>query len=284
MTLRADALATRYLFHPLQRLSLRQRGIPILMYHSISATAEDHLHPYYRTVTSPVMFARQMHFLFNNGYTTVTPGEAAHGAGTLTNGKRPVAITFDDGFRDFLEHAFPILNRYGFSATVYLPTSYIGESARAFKGHTCLTWTEVRDLHQAGVEFGSHTVTHPQLTSLQPEQIRYEISTSKTVMEDRLGCPVNSFAYPYAFPETQREFTATLRAMLTEAHYDNGVSTIIGTADRSGDKFFMKRLPINSCDDTALFQAKLAGAYEWMHKVQYASKWIARSHWCAPSR
>jgi peptidoglycan/xylan/chitin deacetylase (PgdA/CDA1 family) len=268
--LRADALATRYLFHPLRRLSARPLGIPILMYHSISGAAEDHLHPYYRTVTSPEMFARQMQFLSQNGYTTVSPGEAAKASGS---GKR-IVITFDDGFRDFYLHAFPVLRRYGFSATVYLPTSFIGDAARDFKGHPCLTWREVRELHQAGIEFGSHTVTHPQLASLGRDEVRFELTASKQIMEDRLEAPVKSFAYPYAFPEADRAFTGQLRAILQEAGYENGVSTIIGTPKTGGDPWFMKRLPVNSCDDTALFRAKIAGAYDWLHTVQYASKMI----------
>ncbi len=75
-----------------------------------------------------------------------------------------MVITFDDGFADFYTNAFPLLNRYGFSATVYLPTAYIGKSAREFKGVECLTWDQVRALDRAGVEFGSHTVSHPQLS------------------------------------------------------------------------------------------------------------------------
>src|SRR5665213_842693 len=99
--LRADALATLYLFHPLRKLSKQSSCIPILMYHSISDTPE-RTHPYYRTVTTPSVFARQMEFLSHNGYSTISPTNAAdyiqrhdHASG------RPVVITFDDGFRDF---------------------------------------------------------------------------------------------------------------------------------------------------------------------------------------
>ena len=285
--LRADAFATLYLVRPLRKLSSASGGIPILMYHSISESVEGNVHPYYRTVTTPDAFARQMEFLHRNGYATVSVSEAARAAATAGHpGKRPIAITFDDGYRDFYRDAFPILNRFGFSATVYLPTAHIGETAREFKGHECLTWSEVRELQAHGVEFGSHTVTHPQLASLGTDAVRYEIDSSKKAMEDRLGLPVTSFAYPYAFPETNRTFTARLRDLLVQAGYDNGVSTIIGTADRTNDKFFMKRLPINSADNAPLFNAKLNGAYDWMHALQYASKLLttrrARAPWRKP--
>jgi peptidoglycan/xylan/chitin deacetylase (PgdA/CDA1 family) len=283
--LRADAFATLYLVRPLRKLSSAGGGIPILMYHSISESVEGNVHPYYRTVTTPDAFTRQMEFLHRNGYATVSVGEAARAA--VAAGcpqKRCVAITFDDGFRDFYRHAFPILNRYGFSATVYLPTAHIGEAARQFKGHECLTWSEVRELHAHGVDFGSHTVTHPQLASLGTDAVRYEVDSSKKAMEDQLGLRVTSFAYPYAFPETNRAFTARLRDLLVEAGYDNGVSTIIGTADRTNDKLFMKRLPVNSADNTPLFSAKIDGSYDWMHAVQYASKLLTTGMERAPWR
>ncbi len=271
---RADRLATLYVFHPLQSLRpAATAGVPILMYHRVSDVDESGLHPYYQTVTTPRVFANHMEFLRQGQYQAITLADAVsltQSAGRSRD--NAVAITFDDGYQDFYTHAFPILNKYGFTATVYLPTSYIGETAQRFKGAECLTWTQVRELRKAGIHFGSHTVTHPQLKGLKAEEVRTEVRSSKATIEDKLGSPVTSFAYPYAFPETDRLFRQRLRAVLQEIGYENGVSTIIGTADRAGDRFFMKRLPINSGDDRRFFQAKLAGAYDWLHTLQYASK------------
>jgi peptidoglycan/xylan/chitin deacetylase (PgdA/CDA1 family) len=194
--------------------------------------------------------------------------------GSAGDAQRPIVITFDDGYEDFYTHAFPILETYGFNSTVFLPTAYIGETPRQFNGAECLTWSQIRELRRAGIEFGSHTVTHPQLKSLKPEDVRDEIRSSKATIEQQLGCAVKSFAYPYAFPETDRTFRQRLRGFLEESGYENGVSTIIGTADRTGDRYFMKRLPVNSCDDPRLFRAKLEGAYDWLHTVQHVSKLI----------
>jgi peptidoglycan/xylan/chitin deacetylase (PgdA/CDA1 family) len=246
------------------------------MYHSISDGSTEHVHPYYRTVATPEVFAGQMKYLHENGYSTVSLCETVDCIErTDHNRLRPVAITFDDGFQDFYTHAFPILNSYGFKAIVFLPTAYIGTEAQEFKGSACLNWRQVRELEKAGIEFGSHTVTHPQLKSLKSEHVLDELRSSMEMIEQQLGRPVKSFSYPYAFPETDRAFRQRLRGFLEESGYANGVSTIIGTADRTGDRFFMKRLPVNSCDDPRLFRAKLEGAYDWLHTVQHVSKRIA---------
>ncbi len=273
---RTDEFATLYMFDPLRRLFGGGRGVPVLMYHSISDAPEHKAHPYYQTVTTPAAFARQMAWLHRNGYSTMDSSEVANAAATAGRERR-VAITFDDGFRDFYQYAYPILSEYDFKATMYLPTAYIGETAGTFKEQECLTWNEIRELHRNRIEFGSHTVTHPQLASLGPDAVRYEVDASKKMIEDRLGYPVRSFAYPYAFPEADRTFTARLRGFLQEAGYDNGVCTTIGTVQRTGDRFFMKRLPVNSCDNDSLFEAKLAGSYDWLHSVQYISKRLATS-------
>jgi len=275
--LRGDAVATLYFFHPLRKLAKSWKvRIPILMYHSISDWDESTVHPYYRTATSPTVFAQHMRFLHENKYLTVGPSDAvACMEASELGAARLVVITFDDGYEDFYNHAFPILSEYGFSATVYLPTAHIGAAPLAFKGRRCMTWNQVRELRSVGIEFGSHTVTHPQLTSLDPTAVEYEVRNSKHTIEQELGCAVTSFAYPYAFPETDRVFTRRLETILWLAGYENGVSTVVGTADRATNRLFMKRLPVNSCDGVPLLRAKLEGGYNWVHAAQYTSKFLS---------
>jgi peptidoglycan/xylan/chitin deacetylase (PgdA/CDA1 family) len=244
------------------------------MYHSISDEAET-VHPYYRTSTSPEQFASQMKYLRENGYTTCSLAQAIERLQQQTQAEAKfVVITFDDGYRDFYQHAFPALSQWGFSATVFLPTAFIGDHPLQFKGKDCLTWAEVRELNNHGILFGSHTVTHPQLRELSGAAINAEIANSKATIEEKLGSAVRSFAYPYAFPQTDADFTKMLRDSLRRAGYRNGVSTIVGRANPTSEPLFLERLPVNSCDDQALFSAKLAGAYDWICTSQYLTKMV----------
>ena len=274
-SIRADRIVTLYFFRPLHKLAggPGAKRIPILMYHSISDSAANGRHPYYDTRTSPRVFDQHMKLLHNNNYTVISPEAvvAQFNQKDFENRKCAV-ITFDDGFRDFYTNAFPILSKYGFTATMYLPTAYIQEQTQSFKGIDCLSWNEVRELHRAGMQFGSHTVTHPVLKQVSHSELETEVGRSKQTIEQELGAAVTSFAYPYAFPEEDREFTGRLRGALENAGYQNGVSTVIGSTHAPEDKFFMKRLPANSWDDPALLEAKLAGDYDWLRTPQKLHK------------
>lgn len=282
MDIRLDRFVTLYVASPLIRLvSDHKLSIPILMYHSIADEDESRIHPYYRTATSPVVFAAQMAYLHRNGYKTCSPMEVIGSLKADTGSvHKTVAITFDDGYRNFYLNAFPILSHFDFTATVFLPTAYIGETTLQFMERDCLTWSEVRELQSYCISFGSHTVTHPQLQDLDEDSIEREIVDSKSAIEQKTGSGVDSFAYPYAFPQTDAEFKKRLQDSLQRAGYSSGVCTIVGRAGLGSDPLFVERLPVNSMDDTALFQAKLAGAYDWITKPQSAVKmaksWAAR--------
>lgn len=273
MDLRLDRFASLYVISPFLRLASKRQSIPILMYHSIAHEDESGRHAYFRTSTSPGAFAAQIEHLHRNGYKTCSPSAVIQLLqDRIADISKIVAITFDDGFRNFYENAFPVLNKFGFGATVYLPTAYIGETTLQFNQHDCLTWSEVRELQKHGIDFGSHTVTHPYLRSISKEALKRELVDSKRAIEENTGSAVESFAYPYGFPQGDMEFKDTLRAALCDAGYRNGVCTIVGSANGASDQFFLERLPVNSVDDTALFQAKLDGAYDWIAKPQAGVK------------
>ena len=276
MNCRLDRMVAVYVASPVKRFLWRgDLAIPVLMYHSISCDDERTVPPYYRTTTTPDIFSAHIKYLHSNGYETCGLTEAV---GNLCNktqfDRKWVVITFDDGYKDFYTQAFPILSRYGYTATVFLPTAYIGADTRYFKGRCCLTWSEIRELRSHGISFGSHTVTHPRLRDLTRPDIHRELIDSKLVIEQKLGQEVKSFAYPFAFPEADAEFIGMLCDTLSVAGYQNGVCTSVGRANPNSKPLFIQRLPINSCDDQLLFEAKLLGGYDWIHSVQFASKYI----------
>lgn len=241
------------------------RCLPVLMYHSVSDDLDETVSPYYRTVTSPDVFAKQMAQLQKAGYEALSLRDGLERLrGKNGDLNKSVVITFDDGFRDFHTHAFSLLRRNGFSATMFLPTAFIGNQSVEFKSRPCMTWNEVRELQKYGIEFGSHTVNHPKLYELSFAQIRAELEQSKSAMEQELGAPVSSFAYPYAFPSADRQFVGHFTEMLKSVGYECAVTTRIGRVAVQDDLFTLKRLPVNSADDAALFRAKLDGAYDWL--------------------
>lgn len=243
------------------------------MYHSVAEEDESALRPYYRIATTPSQFLQQMTWLHEQGYRSVSLASAVRllQAGESTVAKA-VVITFDDGYRNFCQHAFPVLERFGFSASMFLPTASIASQPLVFNRRECMTWGDVRNLQQRGISFGSHTVSHPQLHGLDRKRIGEETLWSRLTIEDRTGSAVDSFAYPYAFPQTDEPFKAMLREILEESGYRYGVCTQIGRAGVASDPLFLERLPINSADDTALLEAKMVGAYDWVGWAQSALK------------
>lgn len=272
--MRMDRIATLLMFHPLARGFTGSRvRTSILMYHSVSDAPETGVRPYYKLNTTPRQFEAQMRFLKESNCDVVSLRDVAWAAAAGENAPRArVAITFDDGYRDFLEAAYPVLKNYGLQASVFLPTAFIADTALRFKGKECLTWSEVRELHKAGVHFGSHTVSHPQLHSIGFPEVEREVRESKLAIEQKLGFEVDSFSYPFAFPEHDRGFRQRLRALLLDCGYAHGVSTILGTVQPGDDALFLKRLPINSLDDARLLRAKIEGGYDWLHDMQYTVK------------
>ena len=264
-------MVTLCLTRPLAATGVVDRGeaLPILMYHSISEDAEKGVGSYYRVATNPRRFAEQMRWLAELGYVGVSLEEALRITSESGGEQRRIAvITFDDGFRDFHTAAWPVLRSHKFSATMYLPTAYIGSARKSFRGKECLTWDEARELRAQGIEFGSHTVTHPELYKIPWAEIKQELELSKKQIERELKEEISSFGYPYAFPQQDRRFVGAFKELLREKGYRSCATTRIGRVKLQDDRLSLKRLPVNSCDDRALFVAKLEGHYDRISLAQ----------------
>ena len=196
-------------------LPWRTLSVPILMYHRI-----DVLKPTLPAITrsltvTPKDFAAQMRWLRGHGYHAVTQSQLF---AALEKGKKlptkPVMITFDDGYRDVLRNAAPRLKRLGMPATAYVITSRISNGDVSF-----LTWAQLHALEQSGVEIGSHTVHHAELTSLSDPAALQELIQSRSSLEQHLGHPVQWFAYPAG------KFDAHSEELVRQAGYVLAVTT-----------------------------------------------------------
>jgi peptidoglycan/xylan/chitin deacetylase (PgdA/CDA1 family) len=246
-------------------------GIPILMYHSV-CNASEARHPYFETNISIAAFEGHLQFLRDHEYSTAYLSDLH---GLMQDGpkaRRSVVITFDDAFRNFYTQAFPLVCKYGFKATLFVPSGLVGRYSSVLGAEPFMNWSEIREVCRYGVEIGSHTVTHPNLYLSSSAVLQEEVKASKEDIEDNIGEPVRSFAYPYAFPEHDKRFCQHFTKLLAQFGYENGVSTSIGRARVRDDRFRLPRLPINSHDDLALFAAKLDGYYDWLHAPQYVHK------------
>jgi len=171
-------------------------SLPILTFHAV----EDR-----RSVIaiSPDVFRRGMARLHEFGYRSLSLTKVVDCLRrSAPFPDRSFAITFDDGYQSVYEEAFPLLDHYGMSATIFLTVGNkeIGNNAGrrpSREGRSMLTWTEIGEMRQRGIDFGAHTLTHQDLTRLSQSQIRTEVYDSKSIIEDKLGMPVTAFAYPY---------------------------------------------------------------------------------------
>jgi peptidoglycan/xylan/chitin deacetylase (PgdA/CDA1 family) len=304
--MRLDRLMTLYFVHPLRKILCQKEGvrISILMYHSILDQDDPGRHPYFQTNTRPEVFARQMQFLADNDYQVISLSEAVsllthqpsnqatiyrREAGSslvsqfpnqpvtssgapITSPRKYVVLTWDDAHRDYHDRAWPILKKFGYAATMFLPTGYIDNERKRLNGKDCLTWDEAKALAADGSAFEAHTVSHVQLYGMERQKIDYELKYSRQQIEERLGKPVKYYAYALAFPDQDQGFLSFYLTSLRQAGYLAAVSTRIGTAHQGDNLYMLKRLPVNSCDDEKLFRAKLEGGYDWLHGVQVMKK------------
>ncbi len=171
---------------------LGSKYVPVLMYHYIRVNplASDKLG--FSLSVPPDHFQAQMDYLASKGYHSVSLDEL--GAALLSNAPLPpksLVLTFDDGYADFHDAAFPILRAHNFKGVNFVITGLVGAPGY-------LSWPQIDEMKNSGfVTFGAHTVTHRALGTLSNESVKTEVTDSKNVLAGHLGSPVNWLAYPY---------------------------------------------------------------------------------------
>jgi len=166
---------------------------------------------------------------------------------------KTVAITFDDGYRSFYDTAFPILREFGFSATVFVVTGRCGKDNR-WEGQPAripsmdlLSWEQVLELSENRIDFGSHSISHPDLSRMSVDAAEKEIADSLKMIQDRTGKKSGLFCYPYG------RYNASVRSIIAR-HYQAACSTELDVVSSESDVYSLPRIDMYYFSRNELFQ------------------------------
>jgi peptidoglycan/xylan/chitin deacetylase (PgdA/CDA1 family) len=216
-------------------ISVNLPTVPIITYHAIENLASP-------LFTSPTVFEAQLAALAESGYQAISMATVFDWLqGDISLLAKAVVITFDDGYASVYDSAWPRLQAYDFSATVFLVTGYCG-GGNQWPGQMdgvpkrgLLTWDQVSELAAAGWEFGAHTRTHPPLPGIPTDQAEEEILTSREEIESRIGQTVRSFAYPYgaSSPDVQA---------IVQRFFDGALGVRLGLVTAASNAYCLERI------------------------------------------
>ncbi len=236
--------------------NLYAKKIRVLMYHRILPRGETARGCELSLDTE--MFRQQLALLDRWGYTTIT-FQDYHLIldGQLNSPRKPVILTFDDGYLDTFENAYPLLEEYGMRAVV----SVVGDrtlktnSWEEHNGTALMNDQQILELHEAGFEIASHSMTHRILTSLSADKAWEEISRSRMLLEILLNAPVYTFAYPFGTHDHR------IKMMVKDAGYKFACSVSSGPAIFGKDPFDIRRIKIRDRHGLPEFMYQMVGPY-----------------------
>ena len=228
--------------------------IPILMYHMIRQTGDPKEKKY---CCHPEAFKRQMAYLKKAGYQVIGLDDLIN---CIKDGttllQKSIAITFDDGFADNYDNAFPVLQEYGFPATMFVVSQLVGRTnewmqEEGFPARKLSGWEELKDMSKNGITIGSHTTTHASLIDVEKKSAMHEIINSKSELEEALGKSIHFFAYPYGL------FNEQIEEVVREAGYLGACSIRSGFNSAHLSPFALKRIEVYGTDTLWNFIWKL---------------------------
>lgn len=233
----------------------------ILTYHSVGQL--DHA-----MNVPPENFAEQMAWLADH--------VALNTLDDAADAKPGVAVTLDDGYRDNLTNAAPILVRHSVPAVVFVVAGKLGDllvtDAEPWHGRL-MTWDEARQLSAMGIAIGGHSLTHPRLSHLDPNRQREEIIGSCQRIAEELGKPIRYFAYPYG---TAADFNETSAQCAREAGCTVACSNRYGFNVEGCDRFALRRIWIDATDTLETFAAKVEGRLDALSVLDSPVGMVAR--------
>jgi peptidoglycan/xylan/chitin deacetylase (PgdA/CDA1 family) len=217
--------------------------VPILCYHYVRVASPSDRVGYGLSVT-PANFANQMRLLRDVGAHPVTLGDVmAALAGGPSLPSRAVVLTFDDGYADFATTAVPTMRQYGFRATSYVVSGFIGRA-------NYMTAAQVLDVMAAGMVIGAHTVDHVALAHTSIAIARNEIVISRQKLQALTGTSVDDFAYPYG------DYNLAVTQLVKDAGFREAVTTDAGNVQFLSQRFELRRVRVGGYDTLASFASK----------------------------
>lgn len=244
----------------------QKRAARVIYYHSI--------HPSNSYSQAPAAFRQQIEWLQANGFRFLTFSDLVNETRLKNPSDDLISITFDDGYFDNYEYAFPILNELGVPATFFLISGMICRvPQKTERGHLLypdrlmMSRQQVTSLVSAGMEVGSHTRSHVHVRrqTLQSRgQAFDELRGSRQELEDITGHEIAGFAYPNG---QKGVYDACTRDLLARAGYRYAATTIWGQVDSTTDLFEVPRMEIRADDTLDTFRAKITGRYDFVRYI-----------------
>ena len=220
--------------------------VPVLMYHYIRVNPNPQDSVGFRLSVNPQNFSAQMDYLAQQGYHTITLDDLGgffFSHASLPS--KPIILTFDDGYSDFHDEAFPILKSHSFKAINFVISGFVGIPG-------FLSWGQIDEMKTSGlIYFGAHTVHHVSLPSLSAERITQEVTESKNTLQQHLGYPINWIAYPYG------KVNETVARIVQQGGYAGAFGTNRGTFQSTDRLYTLPRIRIGGSDTLGSFAAKI---------------------------